>query len=502
MGSLSLWGAIKFKVVLRKGESVFEFQPIGYTIGTLCDDGKFVDNITNFAFTNVEKFRDFLNEPEKIYYGFPVNVEVLRGKTNVDLEKGPGQLYSSFIEFMDGYLNEVCERSFHSTCAVKDSIAMASFYSFSKNTNENFRVEDFKQLFSKKKVEKVMDESANSSREIPRKRIIDFIKERVKGQDSQIEAVVTAVLSNQKYSTYEGLKNNVLLVGPTGVGKTEISRSLAKILDVPMVKVNAVDFTCSGYKGRDVTSMIRDLYIKSGKDIEKTKRGIIFIDEFDKLGKGDSDKSVRTTDVQEELLGIIEGGEYPISLDGKTEDIIIDTTKITFIMSGSFQELIDSLKDKKQIGFGSSDSNKDVKITRDFLIKQAGVLRELLGRISVLVQMNSIDKVTMKQVLTTSKISNLVLWKEAFFKEDNVVLNCTNQAIDIIVDKAMSTGAGIRGLSSVVDSAIYSIKSDVMDGILYDCEVTITEETLEDSSNYQYVKRKKEVKDELSEANG
>ena len=108
----------------------------------------------------------------------------------------------------------------------------------------------------------------------------------------------------------------------------------------------------------------------------------------------------------------------------------------------------------------------------------------------------------MKQVLTTSKISNLVLWKEAFFKEDNVVLNCTNQAIDIIVDKAMSTGAGIRGLSSVVDSAIYSIKSDVMDGILYDCEVTITEETLEDSSNYQYVKRKKEVKDELSEANG
>ena len=502
MGAFKLWGAINFRVILRKGESVFEFKPMGYTIGVLRDDGMFVDNVTNFPFTNIEKFRDYMDDSNKLYYGFPVNIDVLRGKVNLDLEKGMGQLYSEFTKFMEEYLKEVCERSFHSTCSVKDSIAIADFYSFSKNTSENFREEDFKQAFNKNMIKSSVNNTGSSSKVTSRREILDFIKDRVIGQDSQIEEVVTAVLSNQKYSTYEGLKNNVLLVGPTGVGKTEISRSLAKILDLPMVKVNAVDFTCSGYKGRDVISMLRDLYIKAGKDIEKTQRGIIFIDEFDKLGKNSSDSGVRTTDVQEELLGIIEGGEYPISLDGKKEDIIIDTTKITFIMSASFQELIDSLSSKKQIGFGSDNGSQNVKITREFLVKKAGVLREILGRIPVLIQMNSTDKTTMKQVLTTSKISNLVLWKEAFFKEDKVVLNCTDQAIDIIVDKAMANGAGMRGLSSAVDSAIYSIKSDVMDGILYDCEVTITEDTLEDSTNYQYVKRIKEVKNELSEANG
>ena len=192
---------------------------------------------------------------------------------------------------------------------------------------------------------------------------------------------------------------------------------VSKILDIPMVKVNAVDFTCSGYKGRDVISMLRDLYIKSGKDIEKAQRGIIFIDEFDKLGKDSSDKSIRTSDVQEELLGLIEGGEYPISLDGRSENIIIDTRKITFIMSGSFQELIDSMSSKKTIGFGADNCIPDIKITREFLIEKAGILRELLGRIPVMVQMNSIDEKIMRQVLTTSKISNLVLWRELSLKK-------------------------------------------------------------------------------------
>lgn len=501
MGAFNLWGAINFRVVFKKDASIYKLEPMGYTIGRLREDGTFIDNGTDFVFQNVENFMDFKDEAKKLYFGFPISTEALKGKIKLDFDKGLGQLYSVFIDFMDNYLKEIDSRTFYAMYTIKDSITVTDFCSFDKGTTSNYRPEDLKNSFSNSSLN-VLIPKAEITKPSKRKEIVDFIKERVKGQDSQIEAIVTAVLSNQKYSTYEGLKNNVLLVGPTGVGKTEISRSLAKELNLPMVKVNAVDFTCSGYKGRDVTSMLRDLYIKSGKDIEKTKRGIIFIDEFDKLGKGDSDKSVRTTDVQEELLGIIEGGEYPISLDNKSEDIIIDTTQITFIMSGSFQELIDSINSKKPIGFGSSDSNNDIKITRDFLIKKAGLLRELLGRIPVLVQMNSIDESIMKEVLTTSKISNLVLWKEAFFKEDNVVLNYTDQAIDIMVEKAMFNGAGVRGLSSVIDSALSSIKPDVLDGLLNDCEVTITEETLEDSRNYQYIKRKKEVKDELSEANG
>lgn len=204
-------------------------------------------------------------------------------------------------------------------------------------------------------------------------------------------------------------------------------------------------------------------------------------------------------------MGLLEGKTYDVELN-KFDIVSIDTSKITFILGGAFQHIIDLDKNKKaKIGFGSLDETKEKtkKITRDELRENSIIELELLRRIPIIVQTNNLDKDDLKQILTKSKISNLKVWQTAFLENDNVVLKCTDSALDLIAQEAVSVGGGASGLKSVVASTISKIKSDILDDMLFDCEVTITEETVKDNSNYQYVKRmKKEGKNELSEVNG
>lgn len=507
----NLWGVVKFKICFNNNETIHNIKPVGFCIGEYCSDKNiFIEGSTGEKLSNVVdyfRFLDFKDNKEGYFFGFPIN---LTERLEQFIKCNEEQFLDTVNYFMKIYLEDVTRRDYYSSYAYKDGRRRMSFHSF--ENNDKCQIDDYTEALPEYKDDfntlKVLASYSPSKRVISdRQKIIDQMRQRIVSQDEQIETIVDAVLSNQKYGNYEGLKDNVLLIGSAGTGKTEIVSSLSKILDIPMAIVDATKYTSTGYVGSSVTEMLRDLYFLSGKDLEKTKKGIIFIDEFDKLclSRGANESTVATRDVQHELLGLLEGKTYDVELN-KFNTVSIDTSKITFILGGAFQHIIDLDKNKKaKIGFGSLDETKEKtkKITRDELRENSIIELELLRRIPIIVQTNNLDKDDLKQILTKSKISNLKVWQTAFLENDNVVLKCTDSALDLIAQEAVSVGGGASGLKSVVASTISKIKSDILDDMLFDCEVTITEETVKDNSNYQYVKRmKKEGKNELSEVNG
>lgn len=332
-----------------------------------------------------------------------------------------------------------------------------------------------------------------------RKDIVKKVQERVVAQDLQVEAFVNAVYNNQKYGEFEGLKTNVMIIGPTGVGKTETCMTTAKILDVPMIIKDATKYSTTGYVGGDVVSLLDDLLTEANGDVKKAEKGIIVLDEFDKLGEDSaSNSSIRTKDVQQELYGLMDRGVYTIKHNKET--IKIDTSKITFVFAGAFQRIIDAKSNsKKAIGFNQDDGVlENVVITRDDLHKLGGMEREFLRRVPVIVQMKSLEKEDLKEILTTSKISNLRMWQTALFSTDRIRLSCDSSAIDAIASKSFLTGGGASALKTVVTETLSQILSDAADGVLYNTDVFIDSDTVTDPKKYvkkeQNVKVKKEMR--------
>ena len=341
---------------------------------------------------------------------------------------------------------------------------------------------------------------------INRKETIEKLKQRIIAQDDQVERLVTSVLSNQKYASYKGLKNNIIIVGTTGTGKTEMCRSLSEILDIPFVKVDATKYASTGYVGNNVLDILGDLYLAADRDLEKTEKGIIFIDEIDKLCRPvDSHNRVRTVDVQHELLGLLGNTTYDITVS--KEQVTIDTSKITFILAGAFHNIFDKYANdmKHSIGFSfESDEtvDKKIEITRSDLIKN-GVESELLRRIPILIQMNTLTKDDLKKIATESKISNLRIWQDALFREDNITLVYRPKTIDNIASEAEKLCGGASGLQNVISKSLEDIIGKAIDGELSDSIVVMQEDIVNDSSKYLVKRLETENKNgKLSESDG
>ena len=274
-------------------------------------------------------------------------------------------------------------------------------------------------------------------------------------------------------------KSNILLLGPTGCGKTLLASTLAKILQVPFAIADATTLTEAGYVGEDVENILLKLIQAADGDIAKAERGIVYIDEIDKITRKSENPSI-TRDVsgegvQQALLKIIEGTVASVPPQGgrkhpHQEMLQINTSNILFICGGAFEGLENIIKDrtgKNSIGFGSKiESNKEIskyKVFEELLpqdLLKFGLIPEFIGRLPVVATLKELDKDALAKILVEPK-NSLVKQYKKLFEIDNVELQFEDEAIFAIVDKAVERKTGARGLRSIIEEIMTDIMFEI-----------------------------------------
>jgi ATP-dependent Clp protease ATP-binding subunit ClpX len=316
----------------------------------------------------------------------------------------------------------------------------------------------------------------------------------VVGQERAKKVLAVAVANHYKRVDWRrrgeaGIrKSNVLLLGPTGSGKTLLVETLARGLEVPWALADATRFTEAGYAGADVEDILVDLLNAAGGDREAAERGIVYIDEIDKTARREtSGRDVSGEGVQQALLKLLEGTRVKLPLDrtrphGDTR-VVLDTTDVLFVCGGAFADLESIVRVNRPIGFGAEAPRDETEVAerlwevspRDLV--QFGMIPELVGRLPVIVALDPLDESALVDILTRPEDA-LVKQYQRLLRADRVTLRFTEQALRAIARKARALGTGARGLRTVLES--------VMLELLYErprsrrpCVVEVTEETVE-----------------------
>jgi len=332
--------------------------------------------------------------------------------------------------------------------------------------------------------------------------IKDFLDEYVIGQDEAKKALSVAVynhykrITSGKYLDVELQKSNILMLGPTGSGKTMLAQTLARLLNVPFAIADATSLTEAGYVGEDVENILLKIIQAAEYDIKKAEYGIIYIDEIDKITRKSENASI-TRDVsgegvQQALLKILEGTVASVPPQGgrkhpHQELLQIDTTNILFICGGAFEgleKIIESRLDRKGIGFNSELGEKaqhnvgevlKKALPQDFI--KFGMIPEFMGRVPVVVSLDELDKDALVRILTEPK-NAIIKQYQGLFGLDDVELIFTPEAIEAIADKTIKRKTGARGLRAIMESVMMDLMFRIpSDETIATC--TITKETVE-----------------------
>lgn len=325
------------------------------------------------------------------------------------------------------------------------------------------------------------------------KEICDLVKKTIKGQDEAIKTIVTCLWAtvNGRSQSKPLTKKQMILVGPTGVGKTAIFKKLQKILNVPVIIFSVPGLSQAGYVGRSTDEILKQVYFETMQDRDTAEKAIVILDEYDKIAYNGNDKSgdISTVGVQNELLKMIEGYTRVIEINDGQDSFEIDTSNMIFIATGAFQELFEEEKTNTICGFGvTEDKSKEKNINGKTLVEY-GLKKESIGRLPIIIQLNKLTREIFREIILESDESELLAHVE-FLESLGVKISNLDEIIELLIDDAINKEIGARGLTATISKLFLEIIYEVANNPGKYKEVYLGKNIINNQKDFQLVENK------------